>query len=349
MLQYFKIQVAYSLYFRLIIFNQHHIPKDNLLNKLGDVTDDGTYVLRITDKNKQFGMLMGILSKRRIEELGVAIVFLRNAVAIAIRYTTFTQQSRSSENQSQQIRLIPWLAVTYISHIMHNYLIDMNTRLNSSDHTMNEKVTRELHVLSSAIKPVTTWLARDGIQSIKEICNSYGPLKASGLADLYNLNDPICTYGGDNNVLIQQTANWILMLYGGVLKGKSINFPFSSINFLQDAVQILNKKFEISHLEDFTNPQNILKYCRWLTCYLAKITYKKHRSLQGNKISKFWIKDASQIYLCKTLSTVYLLTFYMHSNHIWGTRRFFKRGTVQLTVVVRMWNLQHHVHYRRLR
>lgn len=41
-----------------MMFNNYEIPKDALLNKSGDVTDDGNYVSPFKDPNKKFGTKM---------------------------------------------------------------------------------------------------------------------------------------------------------------------------------------------------------------------------------------------------------------------------------------------------
>lgn len=50
--QPFIILLSYSF----IMFNNYRIPRDNLLNKNGDVTEDGRYVSPFKDPNKRFGM-----------------------------------------------------------------------------------------------------------------------------------------------------------------------------------------------------------------------------------------------------------------------------------------------------
>ncbi|KAK5645187.1 hypothetical protein RI129_006487 [Pyrocoelia pectoralis] len=330
------------------MFHDYHIPKSNLLDKVADVSNDGTYIPRITEKHKQFGILMGILLSGRIRALGITTVLLRNALSIAIRYATCVEPSGVLENQSQQIRLIPWLAVTYISHIMHNYLDNIDSQLNSSVDLMDEKLILELHALSSATKPVITWLARDGIQTCKEMCKTYGHLKGSCLADLYNLNDPMYTLEGDNNVLIQQTANWLLKLYEGVLKGDSINFPLSSVNFIKDAGQILNQKFNVSCHTNFSHPQNIVTYYEWLTCYILKETFEKQQFLSQSKLNGFWIKNDSQVYFCRTLGTAYIMVFFVKRFKelvLNAPDHATKTVLLKLLSLYGLWNLQKYIHY----
>lgn len=124
----------------------------------------------------------------------------------------------------------------------------------------------EIHALSSAIKPVCTWMARDAIQDCRESCGGHGYLKGeelviiiiehcqqslilynfflvSGLGDLRDSNDANLTYEGENNVLIQQTSNWLL----GVRRQGYEHFakasPLGSAKFLVNSKSILKQKF----------------------------------------------------------------------------------------------------------
>lgn len=43
---------------------------------------------------------------------------------------------------------------------------------------LNADLGIEIHVLSSAIKPLCSWIARDAIQDCRESCGGYGYLKS---------------------------------------------------------------------------------------------------------------------------------------------------------------------------
>lgn len=75
---------------------------------------------------------------------------------------------------------------------------------------------------------------------------------AAGFNELRNANDANCTYEGDNNVLIQQTSNWLLNIWSNLLKGDNscCDTPLGTIEFLKNAHIILHTKFELSRQDE---------------------------------------------------------------------------------------------------
>lgn len=66
----------------------------------------------------------------------------------------------------------------------------------------------------------------------------------SALGDLRNGNDANCTYEGENNVLVQQTSNWLLQVWGRWKEAKLIpKSPLGSTDFISNADKILQTKF----------------------------------------------------------------------------------------------------------
>lgn len=106
----------------------------------------------------------------------------------------------------------------------------------------------EIHALISAAKPLITWTCRDAIQESREACGGHGFLKSARLGDLRNNNDPSVTYEGDNNVLVQQTSNWLLRQWCALQKDGKLSSPLDTCSFLTNYNEILGRKF---------TPQNI--------------------------------------------------------------------------------------------
>lgn len=182
-------------------------------------------------------------------------MYLTKAICIAIRYSASRKQFGPDESsnelpvleyQSQQFRLLPHLTTGFVIKIFTLWLSKVygDIFLKTLMGERMEHVGMEIHALSSAAKPICTWAARDGIQECREACGGHGFLKLSTLGDLRNDNDPNCTYEGENNVLIQQTANWLLNIRSIGYEKFSEASPLGSASFLQDFARIHTSKAE---------------------------------------------------------------------------------------------------------
>lgn len=90
-----------------------------------------------------------------------------------------------------------------------------------------------------------TWTCRDAIQESREACGGHGYLKAARLGDLRNTNDPRVTFEGDNNVLVQQTSNWLLRQWSMLMQEGKLTSPLETCTFLIRYRQILNRKYKM--------------------------------------------------------------------------------------------------------
>ena len=65
------------------------------------------------------------------------------------------------------------------------------------------------------------------------------------MGDLRNNNDPLLTFEGDNNVLIQQTSNNLIAAFDDFLKTKKVpETPLQTLKFLEHYEKSVGAKFD---------------------------------------------------------------------------------------------------------
>ncbi|GIY97714.1 peroxisomal acyl-coenzyme A oxidase 3, partial [Caerostris extrusa] len=121
-----------------------------------------------------------------------------------------------------------------------------------------------IHALSCCGKAVTGWIARDAIQECREACGGHGYLKAAGFGTLRNNNDANCTYEGDNNVILQQTSNYLLNLLKKIQSGPTLDFEDHNS-------EVADIKLPMAYLVEYTDSHSITKI-------------KHHQALFGENI-----------------------------------------------------------------
>ncbi|XP_069180190.1 peroxisomal acyl-coenzyme A oxidase 3-like [Procambarus clarkii] len=104
----------------IMMFDHYAIPRENLLNRTGDVSPEGIYKTPYKDPSKRFGASLGNLSEGRIAIIGFGVVHLKKALTIAVRYSAVRKQFGPGEEELpvieyplQQWRLFPFIAATY--------------------------------------------------------------------------------------------------------------------------------------------------------------------------------------------------------------------------------------------
>lgn len=119
------------------------------------------------------------------------------------------------------------------------------------------------------------------------------------LGDLRNDNDPSLTYEGDNNVILQQTANYLLGFIES--SGNKISSPMHTVDFLQNFKSILASKF--------TSGQNLLDTVisayKWLCCYLLQTSGQRIQQALQKGVDSFTARNDAQIYQCHTLAIAF--------------------------------------------
>jgi acyl-CoA oxidase len=207
-----------------LTFDHVRVPREALLNRFGDVADDGAYTSSIANETRRFFTMLGTLVRGRISVAGGAGTATQKALALAIRYGAVRRQFADPATGEEvvvldylvhQRKLLPALATTYALHFAQSDLVsDMHDLQAPGAEGGDEWRQRDLETRAAGIKAVATWHATATIQTCREACGGAGYLAANLLPQLKADTDVFTTFEGDNTVLLQLVAKTLLSDYG---------------------------------------------------------------------------------------------------------------------------------------
>eukprot|EP01102_Stenamoeba_stenopodia_P014952 TRINITY_DN5044_c0_g1_i1.p1 TRINITY_DN5044_c0_g1~~TRINITY_DN5044_c0_g1_i1.p1 ORF type:complete len:734 (+),score=191.25 TRINITY_DN5044_c0_g1_i1:67-2268(+) len=300
-----------------IAFNQFRIPRTYLLNRVADVTPDGKYTAEHIPESKRFALLLNPLSGGRVSIVNLAVTNLKSALTIALRYSAVRRQFGPSdteeesavlEYQLQQYRLLPYLASVFAMEFFGRWLSKQHATLMSSvrANAVDDDFLAEMHALSSAAKPVCTWIGHAGIQACRECCGGHGYSTCNRLGLLLADNQPTLTFEGDNPVLIQQAAKWILSLYQRKMTGKKTSTPLQSASFVEAAESLYSSKVSSSDDVDFRDPKVYLRALQFRSANLLLQSTERLQEQVANGKDVFTAWNDSQVFFLQSLAKSYI-------------------------------------------
>lgn len=215
-----------------MLFNHFRVPHSAMLARYAQVNPrTGAYT-----KPESPGVVYGSLTYVRANIIMHARLILARAVTIATRYTTVRRQFQDRDGSGNgpetvvldyptvQIRILPLLATTFALHYTGEamYSLYHSTRA-AIDKSGDFSGLAEMHAASSGLKSVCTTLAADGIETCRRAMGGHGFGGASGLIGLNAdyLSKP--TVEGDNWMITQQTASYLIKQMAEAVK--QINDP----------------------------------------------------------------------------------------------------------------------------
>ncbi|ASR37995.1 acyl-CoA oxidase [Prauserella marina] len=204
-----------------LTFEGVRVERSALLNRYGDVGEDGGYTSSISSDSRRFFTMLGTLVRGRISVAGSAGSATKRALTIAVRYaerrTQFFRpdgtEVRILDYLGHQRKLLPALATSYALHFAQEELVSTLHELQSGDGQADEHRQRELESRAAGLKAVGTWHATSTIQAAREACGGAGYLAENLLPSLKADTDVFTTFEGDNTVLLQLVAKGLLTSY----------------------------------------------------------------------------------------------------------------------------------------
>jgi acyl-CoA oxidase len=218
-----------------IWFDHVRVPREALLNRYANVTDEGVYESPIDNPNKRFFTMLGTLVQGRVCVSGASISAAKSALTIAVRYGLRRRQFGPPDGdevpildyRTHQRRLMPLLARTYALHFLQAELTD------KFDHAMRQqdppdRERRELESLAAAMKATSSWHATRTIQTCRECCGGAGYMAVNRFGAMKADTDIFTTFEGDNTILIMLAARALLTGYahdfGGLNPAEMVTF-----------------------------------------------------------------------------------------------------------------------------
>ncbi|MCE5288087.1 MAG: acyl-CoA dehydrogenase family protein [Nocardiaceae bacterium] len=230
-----------------IMFDNVRVPRENLLNRYGDVAEDGTYSSPIDSSNRRFFTMIGTLVRGRITVGGCAAAATRVALTIAGRYAlTRRQFSRPDGGEVllmdylvHQRRLLPLMARAYAYGFAQNELVRKMQKVQTAENP-DQQEQRELESQAAGLKVAQTAFATRAIQECREACGGAGYLTENRLVQLKDDTDVFTTFEGDNQILTQLVAKELLTGFAEEVRGMS---PWEWAGFARETVSDVVKKY----------------------------------------------------------------------------------------------------------
>jgi acyl-CoA oxidase len=224
-------------------FNDVRIPRDNLLNRFADVTDDGRYASAVDNPDKRFFTMLGTLVQGRVCVSGAGINAAKVALTLAVKYAVRRRQFQASPEEAEgllldyglhQRRLFPLLAENYALHFAQERLaLDTHDVFSvATAEEEDEQARRELESRAAGTKALGTWHATRAIQECREACGGAGYLAVNRFAALKADTDVFTTFEGDNHVLLQLVAKGLLTNYASEFEDLD---PLGMVRFVAGA------------------------------------------------------------------------------------------------------------------
>lgn len=269
-----------------LLFNNIKVPHVNLLARFSGVDPDTSEYIKPQNAALVYGTMTYVRSSIVLQSGSV----LARGVTIATRYCSVRRQFQDrdstnpegGENQVMdytmvQHRLLPLIATTYALHFTGQAMLELysdNQKSMASGKRSAKEAAQnlaDLHATSCALKAYSSTAAAEGLEVSRRACGGHGYSAFSGIGSWYADYLPTVTWEGDNYMLTQQVARYLLKAARAVIAGKPAENDISRILTEFRRRQDIGAAFDI--LDD---DEDIVKAYAWRAAFLT-FEALKHR------------------------------------------------------------------------
>jgi len=295
-----------------LLLNNVKVPHVNMLAKFSSVDPKSNKYVKPASASLVYGTLTWVRSTIVLQSGGV----LARGVTIATRYAAVRRQFQDrdakedmGENQvlnytMVQVRLLPLLAATFALHFTGRGMMalygenqkKMAGGAGNVGHTgrgpsheelfPSTDLSADLHATSCGLKALASTTAAEGLEVCRRACGGHGYSSFSGIGSWYADYLPTTTWEGDNYMLTQQVARYLLKTARSVLRGHPSDNDTTRI-----FKEFLSRRDMGAAFDVLGRDEDIVAAFAWRTSFLT-FEALKHRDEEKNSwnslLVDFW-------------------------------------------------------------
>ncbi len=209
-----------------IIFDRVRVPRANLLDRFGEIDDEGNYRSSVDNDSRRFFSMLGTLVRGRVSVGAAAGAATRSGLTLAVRYamrrTQFQRPGAGGgvpllDYATHRRRLLVPLVRSYALALATNALIEdlheLEQEQAGGSADVDEARIRRLEERAASLKIANTAHATQALQACREACGGAGYMWENRFGAWKNDTDVFTTFEGDNTVLLQLVAKGLLTNY----------------------------------------------------------------------------------------------------------------------------------------
>jgi len=300
-----------------LALSNYRVPRIYMLSRYAEVDNTGEFQTKGDIK-----ILYTVMQNIRILIVRMAYRNLSRSLTIAIRYgivrTQFKDKAGSNEErsiidyQTHQFKLIPLLAYSYAFVFVYKRLMDDFATLKKQIKAGDLSGIGDMHTISSGTKAFYTWMTLKGMEECRQACGGAGYSMHSGLPTLAQDYAAQVTYEGDNTVMAQQCARFLVKSMSKLMKGEKLT---GWVSYLNNVSEVSEFTCKAEKPEDFDCLETLeemmmVRACRMIGDTCMKIAQSKEpMQTRWNEMFQQELVDMSRVHTM-------LVTFQIFKNGI---------------------------------
>ncbi|KAG0770436.1 hypothetical protein G6F16_007453 [Rhizopus arrhizus] len=238
-----------------IQFRQKRIPRTNMLAKWVHLDHQGKYIPAPNP-----AVMYATLISERLLLISSSTDMVSQALTIATRYGVVRRQGEKNQQimdyQSHYCKIVPAIAFTYMANLTSETLNEQYSILTAGgkmDPAEYLSHMGDMHAIVACIKGFTGWYGTDILEICRRSCGGHAYSSYNAINQIIGDWGVVTTGGGDNVVLLQQTARHLLYKLekeSEFKKHSDLKFKSSTV-YMTNAKQFLeNKTWSVCNVSD---------------------------------------------------------------------------------------------------